>query len=76
MNKEITFEIVEHYGTFEQSESGWTKEVNLVSWNGADPKLDIRSWSPDHTRSAKVGTMTLEAAAELGWILRQLEGRR
>lgn len=25
----------------------YTKEVNLVSWNGASPKLDIRTWLPN-----------------------------
>lgn len=47
MDKEITFDIKQHYGTFGHSQSGWSKEVNLVSWNGRDPKIDIRSWSPD-----------------------------
>lgn len=68
-NKEFTFSIIEHYGVFDQTESGWTKEVNLVSWNGQDPKIDIRTWDPDHVRSAKIGTLDREAAKELGRIL-------
>lgn len=71
-NKDFTFSIVEHIGTFERTESGWSKEVNLVSWNGADPKLDIRSWNEDHTKSAKIGTISREAARALGEILIQL----
>ncbi len=23
------------------------KEINLVSWNGAEPKYDIGNWHPD-----------------------------
>ena len=25
----------------------YKKELNLVSWNGAEPKIDIRTWSPN-----------------------------
>lgn len=67
--KEFTFSIVEHIGTFEITDSGWSREVNLVSWNGQDPKLDIRSWNEDHTKSAKIGTLSREAARSLGEIL-------
>lgn len=67
--KEITFEIIEHYGVFEETASGWTKEVNLISWNGNDPKVDIRSWNGDHSKSAKVGTISRETARALGQIL-------
>lgn len=69
---EFTFNIIEHYGVFDQTESGWTKEVNLVSWNGQDPKIDIRTWDPDHARSAKIGTLDRDAAKELGRILSAL----
>lgn len=71
-NKEFTFSIIEHYGVFGQTESGWTKEVNLVSWNSQDPKIDIRTWDPDHVRSAKIGTLDRDAAKELGRILSML----
>lgn len=26
---------------------GYTKELRMVSWNEAEPKLDIREWRPD-----------------------------
>jgi hypothetical protein len=31
----------------EGSASGWSKELNLISWNDRDPKYDLREWSPD-----------------------------
>ncbi len=36
----------------------WTKELNLISWNGATPKYDIRDWSPDHQKLSKGITLT------------------
>ncbi|MEE3482374.1 MAG: PC4/YdbC family ssDNA-binding protein [Lachnospiraceae bacterium] len=44
------------------SEKGWTKERNLVSWNGGAPKYDIRDWSEDHTKMGKGVTLTAEQA--------------
>ena len=34
---ELKFEIKEHIGTVSESSKGWTKELNIVSWNGANP---------------------------------------
>ncbi|SER43196.1 hypothetical protein SAMN04487944_10499 [Gracilibacillus ureilyticus] len=56
----IKYEIVEHIATLSESEKGWKKEVNLVSWNDREPKYDIRDWSPDHEKMGKGVTLTLE----------------
>jgi hypothetical protein len=45
---DITFEITKSLCILAGSAKGWTKELNLVSWNGREPKYDIREWSPDH----------------------------
>ena len=55
---EVTYEVVEHIATLSTGKTGWTKEVNLVSWNGGEAKGDIREWSPDHTRMGKGVTLT------------------
>ncbi|WP_412761923.1 YdbC family protein, partial [Priestia aryabhattai] len=39
---EIKFEIKETVGTLAQSPKGWNKELNLISWNGKEPKYDLR----------------------------------
>jgi hypothetical protein len=44
---DIKFEIVKKIGILSKSEKGWTKELNLVSWNDRDPKCDIRDWAPE-----------------------------
>lgn len=54
---EIKFEIVEHLVTLSESASGWTKELNRVSWNGAEPKYDIRQWSSDHLKMGRGVTL-------------------
>ena len=60
------YEIVKFLGIIAErtdNNGKWTKEVNLVSWNGRDPKIDIREWNSDHSRMGKGVTMT-EAEAE------------
>jgi hypothetical protein len=48
---EIKYEIVKNVGVLSKSASGWSKEVNLISWNNRDAKYDIRapSWPPPNT---------------------------
>jgi hypothetical protein len=60
---DIKFEIKETVGILSESTKGWMKELNLVSWNGREPKYDIREWSPDHEKMGKGVTFTKE---ELG----------
>ena len=43
----------------------WTKEINVVSWNHREPKLDIREWNSDHTRMTKGITLTEEETTTL-----------
>ena len=52
-NVPVSFDIVEHIAILSENESGWKKELNKVSWNGTQPKFDIRSWNNDHTKAGK-----------------------
>ena len=61
----ITCCVVEHVAVLSENERGYTKEINLVSWNGADPKYDIRSWYPDREKCGKGITLTREEAIAL-----------
>ena len=63
----VTFEILKHIGII--SNNGWDREVNIVSWNGGAPKVDIREWSEDHTKTSKGITMTENEAEQLCMIL-------
>lgn len=66
---DITFEITEELGVLSESTKGWRKEINLVSWNGAMPKYDIRDWAPDHAKMGKGVTLTAAEAETLCKIL-------
>ncbi len=55
---EIKFEIIKTLGILATSEKGWTKELNLVSWNDRPAKYDLREWSPDHTLMSKGVTLS------------------
>jgi hypothetical protein len=66
---DITFDIVKHFGVISADKSGWKKELNLVSWNGRTPKLDVRDWAPGHEKMGKGVTLTTEEAAQLAELL-------
>lgn len=65
MMKEIQYEIRQEIAVLSRSGSGYTKEINLISWNGAEPKYDIRSFSPDRERCGKGITLTETEAKQL-----------
>jgi hypothetical protein len=67
--REVTFKIVESLGAVSQGSKGWNKELNLVSWNEREPKLDIRDWSEDHQKMGKGVTLTKEEGAKLKELL-------
>lgn len=35
-------------------------KLNKISWNGGDPKYDIRDWAPEHEKMGKGVTLTEE----------------
>ena len=63
--KELKFEIIRRLGLLSDGGRGWRKELNIVSWNEREPKLDIRDWSEDHTRMSKGLTLTREEGGRL-----------
>ena len=57
---ELKYEIKENIGVLSENAKGWTKELNLISWNDREPRYDIREWNPDHTRMGKGVTLSAE----------------
>ena len=51
------------------SPSLWNTEINVVSWNGAAPKIDIRPWDPEHKKCGKGITLTGDETKKLREIL-------
>ena len=52
-DSDFSFAIKRHIGVLSTTPRGWTKELNLVSYNGGRSKLDIRLWSEDHQKMGK-----------------------
>jgi len=73
MPTEFKYEIVEKIAVLSESSKGWTKELNLVSWNERDPKYDVREWSPDGSKMGKGITLSNEEASVLK---KALDGRK
>ena len=65
MANDFSYEIVEHIAVLSTSKTGWTKELNLISWNGRNPKYDIREWSPENEKMDKGVTLSDEEFTKL-----------
>lgn len=70
---EVKFEITQELGVLSESAKGWTKEINLVSWNNYPAKYDIREWDPEHLRMGKGVTFNEEEIRQLRDILNKLD---
>ena len=66
---DIKYEIKEEIGVLSENAKGWRKELNLISWNDAAPKYDLRDWAPDHEKMGKGVTLTADELAELKELL-------
>lgn len=58
--EDFKFEITKKIAVLSTNKSGWTVELNMVSYNDREPKYDIRNWSPDHKKMGKGVTLTQE----------------
>lgn len=70
---DIKFEITKHIGVLSESSKGWTKELNMISWNKREPKYDIREWDPEHEKMGKGVTLSNEEITELKKLLTELD---
>lgn len=62
---EIKYDIVKTIGVLSEGSKGWTKELNLISWNDREPKYDIREWAPEHEKMGKGVTLSGEEMDKL-----------
>lgn len=75
MSKEFSYEIIEEIGQVgSPTASGWSTRLNLISWNGGSPKLDIRSWNEDMSRMGKGVSFSKEDAKDLAILLNSYLG--
>ena len=64
-NNEFKFEIVKNIAVLSTEKSGWTKEINFVSFNDNPPKYDIRTWDPEHQKMGKGITLSKDEMKDL-----------
>lgn len=69
---DIEYEIVEELGVISERTKGWTRELNLISWNGGAPKYDVRDWAPNHEKMGKGITLSIEEAESLKDLLSKI----
>lgn len=70
---DIKYEIKETMGILSGSPKGWSKELNLISWNGREPKYDLRDWAPDHAKMGKGVTLSMEELKKLRVLLNGMD---
>ncbi|MEK4031301.1 PC4/YdbC family ssDNA-binding protein [Pseudobacillus sp. FSL P4-0506] len=68
----MSYTILKEIAVLNVGSNGWTKEVNLISWNGAEAKYDIRWWPPNKKAIGKGMTLTPKEMHELGNVLHTL----
>ena len=70
---ELKYEIVEKLGGLGESGNGWTKELNMVSWNDREPVYDLRTWNASHERMGKGITLSQDEIMTLRDLLNGMQ---
>ena len=70
---EFKYEITESLGVLSQSTNGWSRQINMISWNDRPAKFDIRDWAPENTKMGKGISLSLEEVKILKDILNSLD---
>lgn len=70
---DFSYEIKKEIAVLSENSNGWKKEVNVISWNGREPKYDIRDWAPGHEKMGKGVTLHRDEILKLKEILNNLE---
>ena len=59
--RQFKYEILKEIGIISvNKKTGWTKELNIISWNDMKAKLDIREWGEKRYEMGRGITLTLE----------------
>ncbi|WP_101773177.1 YdbC family protein [Peptostreptococcus faecalis] len=69
----IKYEIKESIGKLSENNKGWSKELNLISWNDREPKFDIRDWAPGNEKMGKGVTLSTDELKVLKELLNEME---
>lgn len=69
----VKYEVVERIAVLSEGR-GYSKELNLVSWNGAQPKYDLRKWLESESGTIVGRGITLDDA-EMAKLVEAVKGR-
>ena len=72
---EFRYEIQENLGVISESSNGWSRELNLISWNGGNPKYDIRDWAHKNEKMGKGIGLTKDELESLYNIIGEVLGK-
>jgi len=61
----IKYEITKELGVLSENAKGWSKEINMVSWNNREQKYDIRDWSEGYEKMGKGVTLSNDNSKSL-----------
>ena len=70
---EFKYEIIKEIGIISERKGGWSKQLNLISWNDAEPKYDIRDWGPNREKMGKGVSLSASELQTLTDILNEIE---
>lgn len=63
-NNEFNYDIKKQIAVLSDN-NGYTVELNLISYRGASPKLDLRKWNRKNDTMQKGITLTIDEATAL-----------
>ncbi|BEP29514.1 YdbC family protein [Helicovermis profundi] len=69
----IKYEIKKNVAIISENSKGWTKELNLISWNDREAKYDLRDWDPTHEKMGKGVTLSKDDILKLRDALNNIE---
>lgn len=70
---DLKFDIKKNLGVIGEGQKGWRKELNVVSWNEREPKVDIREWDETHKKMTKGMTLNKQEFLKLKEIMNEAD---
>ena len=70
---EFKYEIIKELGIISERKGGWSKQLNLISWNDVEPKYDIRDWAPNREKMGKGISLSASELQTLTDMLNEIE---
>jgi len=70
---DFKYEIQKEIGVISESTKGWTKELNIISWNGREGKYDLRDWAPGKEKMGKGITFNKDELRKLRDLLNSID---